>query len=84
MWDEPYFGLHHTTKRYRKLYISSRLCLRRSKAANFQWGLFLLHAPNDKHSIFAVCGFNGTSFVEVADILPKLATMVDRKCSSSR
>jgi hypothetical protein len=47
-------------------------------------GLFLLHAPNDKHSIFAVCGFNGTSFVEAADILPKLATMVDRKCRSSR
>jgi hypothetical protein len=31
-------------------------------------GLFLLRAPIDKHSILQVCGFNGTWFVEVADI----------------
>jgi hypothetical protein len=45
-------------------------------------GLFLLRAPNDKHSILLVRGFNGTWFVEVADTLPKLANMVDRKCRS--
>jgi hypothetical protein len=32
-------------------------------------GLFLLRAPTGEHSILPVCGFNGTSFVEVADIL---------------
>jgi len=42
-------------------------------------GLFLLQAPIDKLSILLVCGFNGTSFVGVADPFPKLATMVGRK-----
>jgi hypothetical protein len=46
------------------------------------WGLFLLQAPIDKLSILLVFGFNGTSFVGVADTFPKLATMVGRKCSS--
>jgi hypothetical protein len=40
-----------------------------AQATNPPRGLFLLRAPIDKLSILAVCGFNGTSFVEVADIL---------------
>jgi hypothetical protein len=55
-----------------------------AQAASPLRGLFLLQAPIDKHSILLVCGFNGTLFVEVGDTLPKLATMVDRKCSSFR
>jgi quinoprotein dehydrogenase-associated probable ABC transporter substrate-binding protein len=31
-------------------------------------GLFLLRAPIDKLSILPICGFNGTTFVEVVDI----------------
>jgi hypothetical protein len=42
-------------------------------------GLFLLQGPIDKLSILFVCGFNGTSFVEVADTFSKSATMVGRK-----
>jgi hypothetical protein len=57
------------------------LRLRRSTAMNSP-GLFLLRGLIDKHSILLVCGFNGTSFVGVADIFSKLATMVDRKCCS--
>jgi hypothetical protein len=53
-----------------------------ARAARPLWGLFLLQAPIDKLSILLVCGFNGTWFVGVADIFFKLATMVDRKCSS--
>jgi hypothetical protein len=56
--------------------------LRRSTGDESAMGLFLLQAPIDKLSILLVCGFNGTWFVGVADIFFKLATMVDRKCSS--
>jgi len=42
-------------------------------------GLFLLQGPIDKLSILFVCGFNGTSFVEVADTFSKSATMAGRK-----
>jgi hypothetical protein len=44
-------------------------------------GLFLLRALVDKHSILLVCDFNGTSFVEVVDIVCGLATIASRKCS---
>jgi len=51
----------------------------------FRYGDYsLLRAPIGEHSILQVCGFNGTSFVEVADILLTLATMVGRTCSSFR
>src|SRR4051794_37704763 len=39
-----------------------------ARATSPPWGLFLLQAPIDKLSILAVCGFNGTSLVRVADI----------------
>jgi hypothetical protein len=47
-------------------------------------GLFLLRGPIGEHSILLIWSFNGTSFVEVADIFSKLATMVGRKCSNFR
>jgi hypothetical protein len=62
-------------------FIAGYVCVA-AQATRPQWGLFLLHAPIDKLSILLVCGFNGTWFVEVADIFPKSATMVGRKCSS--
>jgi len=45
-------------------------------------GIFLLRGLIDKHSILLICGFNGTSFVEVVDIFCGLATIASRKCSS--
>jgi hypothetical protein len=41
---------------------------RRGQVCAAAQGLFLLRAPTVEHSILPVCGFNGTSFVEVADI----------------
>jgi len=58
--------------------------LRRSTRRRSVTGLFLLQPPIDKHSILRVCGFNGTWFVEVADIFLKLTTMAGRQCSSFR
>jgi hypothetical protein len=82
MRHEPYFGLRLTTKRYRhSMFRRGQVCVA-AQAASPLGGLFLLQAPIDKLSILLVCGFNGTSFVRVADIFPKLATMVGRKCSS--
>jgi hypothetical protein len=40
-----------------------------AQATRLPSGLFQLHAPIDKLSILLVCGFNGTWFVGVADIL---------------
>ena len=65
------------------LFHRSSVCVA-ARAARPLSGLFLLQAPIDKLSILPVCGFNGTSFVGVADIFPKLATKVGRKCSNSR
>jgi len=56
--------------------------LRRNTDGESAMGLFLLQPPIDKLSILLVCGFSGTWFVGAADIFLKLATMVDRKCSS--
>jgi hypothetical protein len=64
-------------------YVVARFALQHGQRGRYR-GLFQLHAPIDKLSILVVCGFNGTSFLGVADVFPKLATMVGRKCSSFR
>jgi hypothetical protein len=79
MWDEPYFGLRLLAKRNSMFHRALRL--RRSTGDEFA-GIFLLRALIDKHSILPICGFNGTSFVEVVDIFCDLATIASRKCSS--
>jgi hypothetical protein len=84
MQDEPYFGLRLTTSAIgNSKFHRSQVCVA-AQATRPLCGLFLLQAPIDKLSILPVCGFNGTSFVGVADIFPKLATMVGRKCSRFR
>jgi len=58
---------HHEALSAIPRFVAGYVCAA-AQATNPLRGLFLLRAPIDKLSILPVCGFNGTSFVEVADI----------------